>query len=81
MKPIINIDFTDEIDFSSAIKIVDNLVDLLNKDYYVIGTFKPFMEIKELNGEDILFKFNAKDYTVEQIIEILEGRVENDRIL
>ena len=81
MKPIINIDFTDEIDLSSATKIFDNLVDCLSKDYYVLGTFKPFMEIKELRGEDILFKFNAKDYTVEQIIEILEGRVENGKVL
>ena len=40
-----------------------------------------FMEIKELCGEDILFKFNAKDYTVKQIIEILEGRVENGKVL
>lgn len=43
-----------------------------DEECYVIGTFKPFMEIKEIFGESVILKFNDKDYTTNEIMEALE---------
>lgn len=74
MKPIINVEFTEEIgDIDTANRYFQNVKEVLkDSDYYLIGTFKPFMEIKEIFGESVILKFNAKDYTVNEIIEALE---------
>ena len=74
MKPIINIEFTEEIgDIGTANKYFQEVKEALkDSDCYLIGTFKPFMEIKEIFGENILLKFNEKDYTVDEVIEALK---------
>ena len=74
MKPIINVEFTEEIgDIDTANKYFQEVKEVLkDSDCYLIGTFKPFMEIKEIFGENILLKFNAKDYTVDEVIKALE---------
>lgn len=73
MKPIINLEFSEEIQLDECQKFYNEVRNALkDEDCYVIGTFKPFMEIKEIFGDNILLKFNAKDYTVAEIIEALE---------
>ena len=73
MKPIINIDFSDEMPLNDCAEYFKEVSSILkNEDCYIIGTFKPFMEIKEIFGDNIILKFNDKDYTVAEIIKILE---------
>ena len=74
MKPIINVEFTEEIDdIDTANRYFQEVKEVLkDSDCYLIGTFKPFMEIKETFGDSVLLKFNAKDYTVNEVIKALE---------
>ena len=73
MKPIINLEFSGELPLDECQKFFSEVSDRLkDEDCYIIGTFKPFMEIKEIFEDIILLKFNDKDYTVAEIIEALE---------
>lgn len=74
MKPIINLEFTGRLPLDNCQMYYREIRDMLkDEDCYIIGTFKPDMEIKEICGENILLKFNAKDYTANEVIEALES--------
>ena len=51
-----------------------------NEERYIIGTFKPFMKIKEIFGYNTILKFKNKDYTINKIINILEEYNKNGGI-
>lgn len=73
MKPIINIEFTGEIPLDECQSYFQEVSSILrNEGYGVIGTFKPFMEIKEICGDSRILKFNDTDYTAAEIMNILE---------
>ena len=72
MKPIINIDFSGKVPLDECAEYFKEVVSALKNEYYVIGTYKPYMEIKEMFGDSMVLKFNDKDYTVNEIINILE---------
>ena len=73
MKSIINLEFSGELHLDECQKFYNEVRDALkDEECCVIGTFKPFMEIKEIFGDNILLKFNDKDYTVAEIIEALK---------
>ena len=72
MKPIVNIDFSGKVPLDECAEYFKEVLSTLKEDCYVIGTFKPFMEIKEIFGDNIILKFNDKDYTVNEIIKALE---------
>lgn len=72
MKPIVNIDFSGKVPLDECAKYFEEVVSALKNKYYVIGTYKPYMEIKEMFGDSMVLKFNDKDYTVAEIIKALE---------
>ena len=73
MKPIVNLEFSGELPLDECQKFYNEVRNAVkDEECYVIGTFKPFMEIKEIFGDNIILKFNDKDYTVAEIIEALE---------
>ena len=73
MKPIINLEFSEELNLDECQKFYNEVREMIkDEECYVIGTFKPFMEIKEIFEHSIILKFNDKDYTVAEIIEALE---------
>ena len=73
MKPIINLEFTGDIPLDECQIYFDEVRNALkDEDCIVIGTFKPYMEIKEIFEHNTILKFNEKDYTVAEIIEALE---------
>lgn len=82
MKPIINLEFSESLHLDECQKFYNEVRDALkDEECCIIGTFKPFMEIKEIFGDNIILKFNDKDYTVAEIIEALEiyKRKEKDK--
>ena len=73
MKPIINLEFSEELNLDECQKFYNEVREMIkDEECYVIGTFKPFMEIKEIFGESVILKFNDKDYTTNEIMEALE---------
>ena len=73
MKPIINLEFSGELHLDECQKFYDEVRNRLkDEDCYIIGTFKPFMEIKEIFEDSIVLKFKDKDYTANEIMEALE---------
>lgn len=73
MKPIINLEFSGELHLDECQKFYDEVRDTLkDEECYVIGTFKPVMEIKEIFEDSIVLKFKDKDYTANEIMEALE---------
>ena len=73
MKPIINIEFSGEVPLEECQRYYNDVSKALkNEDCYIIGTFKPYMEIKEIFEYSTILKFNDRDYTVAEIIEALE---------
>lgn len=73
MKPIINLEFSGELHLDECQKFYNEVRNALkDEECCVIGTFKPFMEIKEMFEDNIILKFNDKDYTVGEIMEALE---------
>ena len=82
MKPIINLEFSEELPLDECQKFYSEVRNALkDEECCVIGTFKPFMEIKEIFEHNIILKFNDKDYTVAEIMEALEEyeRKEKDK--
>ena len=72
MKPIINLEFSGEIPLDECqIYFKEVSKELRNEDCHLIGTFKPYMEIKEIFEYSTILKFDSKDYTVKEIIEAL----------
>ena len=73
MKPIINIEFSGEVPLEECQRYYSDVSNALkDEDCLVIGTFKPYMEIKEIFEHSTILKFNDRDYTVAEIIEALE---------
>ena len=72
MKPIINVEFSEELTLDECQHYFDDVYSTLkNEDCYLIATFKPYMEIKEIFEHSTILKFNDKDYTVKEIVEAL----------
>ena len=72
MKPIINLEFSGEVNLDDCQRYFDEVYrELKNEDCHLIATFKPHMEIKEIFEYSTILKFNDKDYTVKEIIKAL----------
>ena len=72
MKPIVNINFKENIGLDTAEVIFENLSECLkDADCYLIATFEPVYEIKELNENQKILKFEGKFYTTKELEEIL----------
>lgn len=70
-KDIVCVEF-DNISVSEAQGFFREINDTLRKDYYVIGTFKPYVSIKSVSGNTPILFLEGKHYTAEELISIIK---------